>query len=104
LRASFDGPVRLQRSVDMRYGEQIFEINVPLDDVDWNAENPLPQIVERFHQRHEALYTYALRDQEAVLVNARVAAIGILPDLPQEPLLPAGTPAPAEGERRIYLG
>src|SRR6266478_1825229 len=29
LAASFDGPVRLQRSVDMRYGEQIFEINVP---------------------------------------------------------------------------
>ena len=104
LRASFDGEVRLQRSVDMRYGEQIFEINVPLDGVDWEASDPLPQIVERFHDRHEALYTYALRGQDAVLVNARVAAIGVLPDLPQEPALPAGRPAAASGERRIHLG
>ena len=63
----------------MRYGEQIFEITVPLDDVDWDAADPLPQIVERFHRRHEELYTYALREQEAVLVNARVAVIGVLP-------------------------
>ena len=60
LRASFDGPVRMHRSVEMRYGEQIFEITVPLDDIDWDADDPLPQIVERFHDRHEGLYTYAL--------------------------------------------
>ena len=58
--ASFAGPARVQRSVDMRYGEQIFEITVPLDGVDWSAADPLPQIVERFHRRHEELYTYAL--------------------------------------------
>jgi N-methylhydantoinase A len=104
LAASFDGPVRLQRSVDMRYGEQIFEINVPLDDVDWDVENPLPQIVERFHRRHEALYTYAMRDQEAVLVNARIVAIGVLPDLPQEPRMAAARATPPRGERKIYLG
>ena len=85
LRASFDGPVRVQRSVDMRYGEQVFEITVPLDGIDWDAADPLPQIVERFHDRHEELYTYALRDQEAVLVNARAAVIGVLPGVPQEP-------------------
>ena len=104
LRASFDGPARTDRSVDMRYGEQIFEINVPLDGVDWSVADPLPQIVERFHQRHEQLYTYAQRDQEAVLVNARAAVVGVLPDLPEEPSLPAATPAPPRGERRLYLG
>ena len=72
----------------MRYGEQVFEIAVPLDDVDWTVPDPLPQIVERFHRRHEELYTYALPDQETVLVNARVAVAGMLPDLPQEPRLP----------------
>jgi N-methylhydantoinase A len=104
LKASYDGPMKLQRSVDMRYGEQIFEINVALDDMDWAKPDPLPEIVERFHRRHEELYTYAMRDQEAVLVNARVVAIGVLPDLPQEPRLPAAEPAPPRGERRIYLG
>jgi N-methylhydantoinase A len=104
LKASFDGPVRIQYAADMRYGEQVFEISVPLDDVDWSAPDPLPQIVERFHRRHEALYTYAMRDQEAVLVNARVAAIGVLPALPQEPRLPTRAPGAPIGKRRIHLG
>jgi N-methylhydantoinase A len=103
LRASFAGPARAARSVDMRYGEQVFEITVPLDDVDWSVADPLPQIVERFHRRHEALYTYAMPDQESVLVNARVTVSGILEELPQEPDLPPAPPAPPGGERRIYL-
>ena len=107
LRASFPGPVRTSRAVDMRYGEQVFEIAVPLDDVaqgvDWNAENPLPQIVERFHRRHEALYTYAMPEQESVLVNARVTVAGILDELPREPNLPPAPPAPPLATRAIYL-
>jgi N-methylhydantoinase A len=101
--AGFDGPVRTSRSADMRYGEQVFEITVPLDDVDWSAADPLPQIVARFHRRHEELYTYSMPEQEAVLVNARVAVSGLLSALPQEPDLPPRPPAPPTGERRIYL-
>ncbi len=67
------------------------------------AADPLPQIVARFHRRHEALYTYAMPDQECVLVNAHVAVSGILEALPQEPALPPGPPAPPVGERRICL-
>jgi N-methylhydantoinase A len=103
LRVCFDGPVRVQRSAEMRYGEQIFEIAVPLDDVDWTKDDPLPEVVERFHRRHEELYTYALRDQEAVLVNARVAVVGILPRPPEEPLRPATAAAGPRADRRIHL-
>jgi N-methylhydantoinase A len=103
LRASFDGPVRVQRSVEMRYGEQIFEITVPLEGIDWDVEDPLPQIVERFHNRHEELYTYALRDQDAVLVNARAAVIGVLPAVPQEPLREARSDATPRDKRRVWL-
>jgi N-methylhydantoinase A len=103
LRASFAGPVQTSRAVDMRYGEQVFEITVPLDEIDWNASDPLPGIVERFHRRHEELYTYSMRDQETVLVNARVAVSGILSALPQEPLLPEIAPAKPRGERRIWF-
>jgi len=103
LRASFDGATRTTRSVDMRYGEQVFEIAVPLDGVDWTLSDPLPQIVERFHRRHQELYTYALPDQETVLVNARVSVAGILSALPEEPTLPQAPPTPPRSERRIYL-
>ena len=105
LQAVFDGPVTHRFAADMRYGEQIFEIDVPLDDLDWDAPDMLAQIAERFHVRHEALYTYSLRDQEPVLVNARVAAIGQLPALPQEPLAGAerGAAGPAS-HRPVYMG
>jgi N-methylhydantoinase A len=101
---TFHGEVRIQRAMDMRYGEQVFEITVPLDGVDLDSADPLKEIVERFHQRHEALYTYSMRDQEVVLVNARVAAIGTLPELPREPALASRPPSAARSRRRIYLG
>jgi N-methylhydantoinase A len=101
--AGFDGPVTTARSVDMRYGEQVFEIAVPLDGVDWSAADPLPQIAERFHRRHEELYTYSLPDQDTVLVNARVAVCGILSALPKEPALPQMPQRSVRGERPIYL-
>ncbi len=104
LPATFDGPIRIHYGADMRYGEQIFEVAVPLDGVDWTKDDPMPDIVERFHQRHEELFTYALRDQEVVLVNARVAVVGVLPDLPKEPTLPDRSPAPPREERRVHLG
>ena len=103
LRAAFDGPARTTRSVDMRYGEQVFEITVRLDGIDWTLTDPLAQIVELFHCRHEELYTYSLPDQETVLVNARVAVAGILAALPLEPGLPGASLAAPRAERRIYL-
>jgi N-methylhydantoinase A len=102
--ARFEGNVRVRRSADMRYGEQIFEITVNLDGVDWSRPDVLRQMADAFHARHEELYTYALRDQEAVLVNARVAVIGELPALPTEPLRTVSALAAPRSERRVHLG
>jgi len=76
LRSWFNGPVSIERSAEMRYGEQVFEIDVSLTDLDLAAPDIVEQIEERFHRRHEELYTYASRGQEVVFVNARVAAVG----------------------------
>ena len=76
LRSWFSGPVGIERSAEMRYGEQIFEIDVSLDGLDWNAADLVERIEDRFHVRHEELYTYASRGQEVVFVNARAAAVG----------------------------
>ncbi|WP_043159581.1 hydantoinase/oxoprolinase family protein [Bradyrhizobium sp. Ai1a-2] len=76
LRSWFKGPVSIERSAEMRYGEQVFEIDVPLGDLDLDANDVVDQIEQRFHRRHEELYTYASPGQEVVFVNARVAAVG----------------------------
>ncbi|GJD53321.1 Acetophenone carboxylase gamma subunit [Methylobacterium crusticola] len=100
----FDGPIRIERSAEMRYGEQIFEIDVPLDDVAWEAPGLSGRVHEAFHRRHEALYTYASRDQEVVFVNARAAAVGAV--APHGEAAPAGSPvrAGAGSRRRAFLG
>ncbi|MCA6106832.1 hydantoinase/oxoprolinase family protein [Bradyrhizobium cenepequi] len=76
LRSWFNGPISIERSAEMRYGEQVFEIDVPLGDLDLDANDVVDQIEQRFHRRHEELYTYASPGQEIVFVNARVAAVG----------------------------
>ena len=92
LRSWFAGPVTIERSAEMRYGEQIFEIDVALNDLDWNAADLADQIEGRFHRRHEELYTYASPGQEVVFVNARVAAIGAVAPRGQD-LKPASAAA-----------
>jgi N-methylhydantoinase A len=100
----FDGKVTLHRSADMRYGEQVFEISVPLDDVDWNASALATTLAERFHDVHERLYTYALRDQESVLVNVRLSVIGRLPQVEAAAVPASAVAAAPKGQRRVYLG
>jgi N-methylhydantoinase A len=102
--AGFAGEIAVRRSVDMRYGEQTFEIQVPLDGVDVDAPDLMDQVVARFHARHEALYTYSAPGQEVVLVNARLAVIGRLPALPAAGTRAAAAPATATRLRRAYLG
>lgn len=105
LKSWFNGPVAIECSAEMRYGEQIFEIDVSLDGLDWNAVNLVDQIEDRFHVKHEELYTYASRGQEVVFVNARVAAVGAVAQRGSDtrPATSSGTCAP-RGQRQAFFG
>jgi N-methylhydantoinase A len=100
----FDGAVDVRHSLDMRYGEQIFEITVPLDGVDLDSASLLDEVAARFHKRHEELYAYSAPGQEVVIVNARVAVIGRLPVLPADEAVAAGRPLTPPTRRRVWLG
>jgi N-methylhydantoinase A len=71
---------RSERSLDLRYLGQAFELNVPLrpgaPDVD--------AIARDFHGRHLAAYGHADPTGEVELVNARIAAYGVV-DKPAPP-------------------
>src|SRR6201994_1328218 len=105
MRGWFDGPVKVERSAEMRYGEQIFEIDVPLDGIDLDSPSLIAEIEDRFHRRHEELYTYCSRDQEVVFVNARVAAIGaVAAPAASEPAATAAAPCTARSRRKAFFG
>jgi N-methylhydantoinase A len=100
----FDGEVTVRRSADMRYGEQVFEIAVPLDAMDWSSPSLAAEIEAAFHARHAALYTYSLPDQDVVLVNARASVVGRLP--PASGVSGSGGTAQAavKSRRLVHLG
>lgn len=100
----FNGHVEVHRAADMRYGEQVFEIVVPLDGMDWEAPNAASHIEMLFHNRHKLLYTYSLPDQDVVVVNARVSVIGQLGAARTQIALATIPPVPPKGRRRIHLG
>ena len=100
----FDGEIVVRRALDMRYGEQVYEVTVPIDDVDLNADDVVEQTLVRFHKRHEELYAYSAPGQEVVIVNARVTVIGKLPEFRAEPLLPQSGQSVVSTRRRVYLG
>jgi N-methylhydantoinase A len=100
----FEGTVDVHRAVDVRYGEQIFEIQVPLDGVELGRADLLDEITARFHRRHEELYAYSAPGQEVVIVNARVAVVGRLPVLPADEAVATGRALPPPTPRRVWLG
>jgi N-methylhydantoinase A/oxoprolinase/acetone carboxylase beta subunit len=70
------GDVRIERSLDVRYIGQSFEITVRY----------APGYRDEFDRRHEQLYGYASPGRAAEVVNLRVKAVGITakPALPRE--------------------
>jgi len=103
MQAWFDGEIGFRRSAEMRYGEQVFEIDVPLDGIDLAAPDAMGDLKRAFEKRHDELYVYHLPEQAPVLVNARVATVGRMSRLPNEPEPKGMTACEPAGTRRIYL-
>ncbi len=97
----------LERSADLRYIGQAFEVTVPCP-VGEVGRAWADTVVQRFHDAHRALYGYDFRsrtDQPVEWVNLRVAGIGPI-ERPRIRQIPAGTGAQAAllGARRAHFG
>ena len=74
------GQQRLLRSLDLRYRSQAFELNVAVGDV--VAPEALDAVEAAFHRRHLEMYGHADPAATVELVNARLAAYGLVPKPP----------------------
>ena len=70
----------LQRSADLRYRRQAYELSVPIPDGPITREN-LDRLAAEFHRRHEQTYGHANPREPVQLVNLRLTAFGRLPGL-----------------------
>jgi N-methylhydantoinase A len=92
--------VRLERSADLRYAGQSFEINVPAESLDPG------DLAAGFHARHERRYGHAHPGEPLELVTLRVRAAGLMAR-PAFESLPRGGPDPSGarvGERPAWFG
>jgi len=96
--------IRMERSLDMRYLGQSYELNVPIPEGEITGE-ALRDIEKRFHALHEARYGYCAPGEIIQNVNIRVTAIGIMPPLKLE-AEKEGEASPdgaLKGLREVYL-
>ncbi len=95
--------IDIVRSLDMRYGEQIFEIGVPLKNIHISADNLIEQVIAAFHSRHEELYSYSIPEQEVVLVNLRLSVVGVMKAIASEQPVAAVYELQPKAQRRVFL-
>jgi N-methylhydantoinase A len=101
--------VEIRRFAHLCYPGQTFDIAVPIlahalarhgapvNAEEWHAT------IERFHDQHEELHTYASRDEEPILRAVRVTAIGVVdkPTLPR--ISRSSARLPVKGRRKAYF-
>jgi len=94
----------MQRSVDLRYHGQSFELPVTVPPGSLSAAD-VARLPEQFHAMHERAYGYAAPEDSVELVNVRLAAIGVT-SKPRRAPLPGGGPAATraqKGHRAIWF-
>ena len=100
-----DGPAaaaRLERSADLRYQGQSFEINVPVAA----GRVSVPGLLADFHARHAQRYGHAHSAEPVEVVNLRLRALGASARPAFQPLPAARGPDPAAaqlGERPVWF-
>ena len=72
--------ITLSRAADAKYPYQINEIMIPVPDGEL-GDGQAAEIAATFHDEHERLYTYCVRDMSVDLNAWRVFATGRLPEL-----------------------
>ncbi len=75
-----DASIAYERSADIRYVGQGYELRVPLPsgDIDSNA---LEQVVSTFHAQHEAEYGHVFEGSSVEIVNVRMTGIRAMPKI-----------------------
>lgn len=91
---------RLLRSLDLRYRGQAFELNVPLGA----GAVAVEAIEQEFHRRHQATYGHATPGGAVELVNARLAACGVVPRPAPGPYRASVAGDPLLERRPVWFG
>ncbi len=90
---------RFERTADLRYVGQSFDVSVPVPDGNIDAAT-LDTVEQRFHERHETRFGHADTAEPVELVTLRLRARGVVEEPALSPAGTGGTVADAVAEHR----
>ena len=90
--------------MDLRYHGQIHEVELPIEAADLD-EPAMASIHDKFHKRHDEIYSYATEADSVEVVNLRVTSVGHAwtVELQTESLGEADATAALKGHRQAYF-
>lgn len=91
--------VEFERSADVRYVGQSYELTVPVEGAD--PSEALDSAVESFHEKHDRLYGHARWDEDVELVTVRVS--GYVPTPEIDRTVEPGDADPHRGTRDVVF-
>jgi N-methylhydantoinase A len=105
---SASGDPVFERTVEMRYWGQSFELSVPGPDRENVDQSWLNELVESFHEAHESAYGFRANDEPVELVNLRMTTVGKIarPEMHRLENRVSGEVnafSAAKGERSVYF-
>lgn len=92
----------LQRTADLRYVGQAYEVNVPVPEGALD-DDVVASVLQAFHDLHLQLYAHSRPEAAVEFVNGRVAAIGLMSAPPMRRLEEKKTVAEPFETRPVYF-
>jgi N-methylhydantoinase A len=93
---------RLERTADIRYVGQSFELTIALDDAAL-ADRGGARLRQAFHRTYEQIYGYMDESADIEVLDVRVTAIGVNPKPRVERLPETAAKEPQRRQRAIFL-
>ena len=103
--ASASGDPTFERSVEMRYWGQSFELSIATPDRREIDDAWMKELIESFHEAHETAYGFRANDEPVELVNLRLTTVGKIARPRMRKLEAGGADASVaeKGERHVYF-
>jgi N-methylhydantoinase A len=103
--ASASGTPLFERTIEMRYWGQSFELSVPAPSSSTIDQAWMNELTESFHDAHEMAYGFRAKDEPVELVNLRLTTIGKIVRPQMRKLKSIGTDVfvAFKGERPVYF-
>ena len=101
-----EGEVTLSRFADAKYPAQIHELTIPINSSGDLTEQSIGEMEETFHDLHERMFTYSVRESPVDLFHWRVVAHRKV-DSPETPEYSAASQSIAvakKAARKVYFG